>query len=132
MGKPTPRASAKTLALYAKLVATLPSVELKGAAMPYTAVNGNMFSMLAKSGQVALRLPAPEREGFLARYRTKLHEEYGVVREEYVLVPAALLARTKELAVHFQASFDYVSGLKPKPTTRTQAGGRSAPRDRKS
>jgi hypothetical protein len=31
-------------------------------------------------------------------------------------VPAALLADTEALAPWFRASFDYVSGLKPKPT----------------
>ncbi len=128
MGKPSSRASSKTLALYAKLVATQPDVELKGSAIPYTAVNGNMFSMLSKSGQVALRLPAPERQAFLARYRTKLQEEHGVVREEYVIVPAALLARPMELAAHFRTSFDYTRGLKAKPTARKQASGRSVRR----
>src|SRR6185437_1209527 len=54
------------LALYERLVATIPEVERKGATMPYTSVNGNMFSLFTKEGTVALRLPADERAAFLA------------------------------------------------------------------
>ena len=50
----------ESLALYERLVATNPEVERKGATMPYTSVNGHMFSFLGKDGGVALRLPAEE------------------------------------------------------------------------
>ena len=36
----------ENLKLYEKLVAMTPGVERKGAAMPYTSVNGQMFSFL--------------------------------------------------------------------------------------
>ena len=45
------------LALYEKLVATNPKVERKGATVPYTSVNGHMFSYLSKEAKLALRLP---------------------------------------------------------------------------
>ncbi len=57
------------LELYEKLVATQPSVERKGAAMPYTSLNGHMFSFLTETGRLALRLPAEERRAFLKKYR---------------------------------------------------------------
>lgn len=120
MAKPASRPDPKVLALYTKLVATAPDVEVKGSALPYTSVDGNMFSMIGSSGQVALRLSAPDREAFLAKYATKLQVEHGIVREEYVLVPPALLAKTKELARHFQASLRYARSLPPKATTRAK------------
>ena len=52
------------LELYKKLVATNPTIGQKGASVPYTSVNGPMFSYLSKDGKVALRLPAEEREAF--------------------------------------------------------------------
>jgi hypothetical protein len=107
--------SAETLALYDKLLATVPGVERKGAAMPYTSVNGHMFSFLTPAGALALRLPAEEREAFLTRYRTKLCEQHGAVLKEYVEVPDALLKKTAELKTFFASSHAYVSGLKPKP-----------------
>ncbi len=109
---------AKELALYEKLVATVPGVERKGASVPYTSLNGNMFSYLSKAGTVALRLPAAERDAFIAKYRTKLMEAYGIVQKEYVEVPAALLKKTAELEKYFAASVAYAKTLKPKPTTR--------------
>ena len=56
------------LKLYDKLAATNPEVERKGATVPYTSVNGHMFSYLNSSGALALRLPKGEREKFLAKH----------------------------------------------------------------
>lgn len=121
MPTPKPTISAKTIALYDALVATQPSVERKGATMPYTAVNGNMFSFLTPDGTLALRLPEAECEVFLKRYRTKLCQQHGVVMKEYVAVPPELLARTNELSGHFATSFRFASSLKQKATTRSKA-----------
>ena len=106
------------LALYEKLVATNPDVERKGATVPYTSVNGHMFRYLSKEGKLALRLPEEDREAFLKQYKAKLCEAYGVVQREYVEVPDLLLASTRELKRFFDASYRYVSSLKPKATTR--------------
>ncbi len=106
------------LALYERLVATIPGVERKGDTIPYTAINGHMFSNLTKAGKVALRLPEDVRDAFLAKYKTKLSEEYGIVRKEYVVVPGSLLAKTVELAPYFAASHAWVKAMKPKPTTK--------------
>ena len=43
MAKPAGSVPSDKLALYEKLVATNPSVERKGAAVPYTSWNGHMF-----------------------------------------------------------------------------------------
>jgi TfoX/Sxy family transcriptional regulator of competence genes len=112
---------ADKLALYEKLVATNPKVERKGAAVPYTSVNGNMFSYLSKEGKLELRLPAEEREAFLKKYKAKLCEAYGKVQPEYVEVPDSLLASTRELAKFFQRSYEYAGSLKPKATTRKKS-----------
>jgi hypothetical protein len=106
------------LELYEKLVATNPEVERKGATVPYTSLNGHMFSYLSKEGKLALRLPAGEREAFLKKYKAKLCDAYGVVQPEYVEVPDSLLRSTRELKKYFDYSYAYVSSLKPKPTTK--------------
>jgi hypothetical protein len=85
--------------------------------MPYTSMNGNMYSYLGENG-VALRLPADARDEFLAKYQTTLYHAYGIVQKEYVTVPASLLTKTDELAAYFRAGFDYATTLKPKPTKR--------------
>jgi hypothetical protein len=119
MAKPsTKTVPSDKLALYEKLVATNLAVERKGATVPYTSLNGHMFSYLSKEGKLALRLPAEEREAFLKKYKAKLCEAYGVVQPEYVEVPDSLLAKTQELKKFFDCSYAYVGSLKPKPTAK--------------
>ena len=108
------------LALYEKLVATDPEVERKGATMPYTSLNGHMFSFLTKGGTLALRLPDDERDAFIKKYKTQLCEQHGRIMKEYVEVPDALLKKTRELKKYFDLSFAYVGSLKPKPTKRAK------------
>jgi hypothetical protein len=109
---------ANNLALYEKLVATNLVVERKGATIPFTSLNGHMFSYLGKTGEMALRLPPGKREAFLRQYRTTLCQQYGIVQKEYVVVPITLLKKTAELKQHFEASYAYVASLKPKTTKK--------------
>jgi hypothetical protein len=106
------------VALYEKVVAQLPGVERKGDTMPYTSLNGHMFSVLHKDGSVALRLPEAAGEAFLKKYKTTHPSQYGLVQREYVVVPDALLAKTAELRRFFEISRAYVESLKPKATTK--------------
>ena len=106
------------LELYEKLVATNPNVQRKGATVPYTSLNGHMFSYLSKEGKLALRLPAAEREAFLKKYKTALFEAYGCVMKEYVAVPDAMLKNTKELKKYLEFSYEYAKTLKPKSSRK--------------
>ena len=118
MSKPADPAVADALKHYEKLVATNPKVEIKGATMPYTSVNGHMFSFLTKTGTLAVRLPDPDRDAFLKKYKTTLCEQHGAVLKEYAEVPGSLLPKTKELKKFFDISYAYVAALKPKATQR--------------
>ena len=111
-----------TIALYDKLVETDPRVERKGDTMPYTSVNGNMFSVVSKEGVVCLRLPADQRDAFSAKFKTKPVVMYGAAMKEYVAVPMALLEKTKEAAKYFEMSYEYATSLKAKPTTKRPKG----------
>ena len=104
---------------YDKLIATIPEIERKGDANPYTSLNGNMFTLLHQS-RLAIRLPEDEREKFLKKYKTSLFEAYGTVMKEYVAVPDDLLPKTKELRKYLELSFAYAKTLKPKPTKKAK------------
>jgi TfoX/Sxy family transcriptional regulator of competence genes len=104
--------------LYDKLIKTNPKIERKGAANPYTALNGNMFTLLHQSSRLAIRLPEDQREKFLKKYKTTLFEAYGAVMQEYVAVPDTLLKNTKELQKYLELSYEYARTLKPKPTKK--------------
>ncbi len=104
--------------LYDKVIEMKPGIERKGATMPYTSINGHMFSFLDKTGALGLRLPKDIREDFLKKYNTSLCEAYGTILKEYVLVPEKLFENTKELKKYFEISFEYVKNLKPKSIKR--------------
>jgi hypothetical protein len=127
MSKSVPRAPAESVALYDALLATNPEIKRKGATMPYTSINGNMFSLLTADGTLALRLPAPEREAFLKLHNTVLCVQYGSVMPEYVQVPASLLQKTRALAKYLDISYRYANSLKPKPTTKKAPAKKGKP-----
>src|SRR6478735_12450148 len=112
---------ASKLAIYDKLVATNFSIERKGDTMPYTSLDGNMFSLLGKDGSLGFRLSKEDREEFLDKYKSGLMEQYGAVMKEYVLIPDKLLNSPKELKKYFERSYAYAKTLKPKPTSKTKA-----------
>ena len=103
---------------YDALIATCPGVERKGASMPYTSLNGHMFSFLTPDGALALRLPPPERERFMEEHGAQEVVQHGRVLREYVSVPDDLFARTAALEPHFARSREHVSALRPAPSRK--------------
>ena len=109
------------LRLYERLVAAVPGAELKsnfGSA--YTAVNGNMYSMISKHGVVGIRLPEPQRSAFLAAHGGELFrgDPSWPPAKEYVAVPDDLLADTDALVPHLRLALSHTQALKPKPPRR--------------
>jgi TfoX/Sxy family transcriptional regulator of competence genes len=104
--------------LYDRLIRTIPGVDRKGDANPYTSLNGNMFTLLQGSRSLAIRLPEDRRDEFLKKHKTTLFEAYGAIMKEYVAVPDVLLENTKELQKYFEFSYEYAKTLKPKPTKK--------------
>ena len=93
-------------------------VERKGATMPYTSMNGHMFSFLDATGSLALRLPPDLRAEFVATHGARIAVQHGRTMREYVAVPPHLLADTSALRPWVYRSREYVAGLAPKPTSR--------------
>jgi hypothetical protein len=114
---------ADKLELYERLVAAVDGAELKsnfGSA--YTAVNGNMYSMISKYGVLGIRLPADDRAAFLEAFNTTIFraDPSWPPAKEYVSVPDALLADTETLRPYLQRGLRYAQGLRPKPTKPTK------------
>ena len=118
MAKPTSSIPQKQLEAFDQLVSSFPEVERKGKTMPYTSLNGHMFSHLDKSGNMGLRLSNADREAFITKYDSKIFEQHGRQMKEYVAVPDELLLNTDELMPYFQQSLDYINTLKPKATSK--------------
>jgi TfoX/Sxy family transcriptional regulator of competence genes len=118
MSKSSSQVPEDRLKLYDSLVETNPDIVRKGVTMPYTSVNGHMFTILSKTGSLGIRLSKDEREAFLEKYDTTLYESHGAIMKEYVTVPDDLLKQTEELKVYLDLSYQYVKSLKPKPTKK--------------
>ena len=108
----------KALAHFENLVNQFEDIDRKGKTMPYTSVNGHMFSFLDKEGNLGLRLAKEELEKFLSDFKTTQMIQHGSLMKEYVKVPDKLLKDTNKLKPYFELSYDYVSGLKPKLTKK--------------
>jgi len=108
----------EVLKQYDKLISNIPGLERKGATMPYTSLNGNMFSFLAKDGSLGLRLSTGAREDFINKFNTRLCEANGAILKEYVSVPGELFINTKMMKKYFDQSYEYAKSLKPKPSKK--------------
>ena len=106
------------LELYDIAIELHTDLQRKGKTMPYTSVNGHMFSILDKEGNLGLHLSKTYREEFIQKFNSELMVQYGATMKEYVVIPQKLLEDTSELYKYFQLSFEYVSLLKLKPTKR--------------
>lgn len=105
------------LKLYEKLIAGTPGIDAKsnfGAS--YTAVNGNMYSMISKYGVVGIRLPEPDRSAFLERFDATIFraDPAWPPNKEYVAVPDTLLGKTAALRPYLKAAYAYALSLRPK------------------
>ncbi len=108
----------ENLKAYDDLVSGFAEIERKGKSMPYTSLNGNMFSYLGPDGTLALRLGQDERDTFISTHNTELDVQHGRIMKEYVRVPTRILMDASALKTAFQQSLDYAKTLKPKATKR--------------
>jgi hypothetical protein len=110
--------AADIIALYDKLVEVFPDIERKGAAMPYTSMNGNMFSFISREGKLSIRVSEDMRNELMQQHRATQSMQYGAVMKEYVEIPDDLLKNTALLLPYFKASVHNAKTLRAKPTTK--------------
>lgn len=109
------------LRLYQRLLESVHGTDPKsnfGSA--YTAVNGNMYTMISKHGVVGIRLPETARAEFIERFGAELFrgDPAWPPAREYVAVPDDLLEDTATLRPYLERSLAWVRTLKPKATRR--------------
>jgi hypothetical protein len=106
------------LKLYDMLIESDPEIERKGKTVPYTSLNGHMFTFLSKEGIIGLRLSKEDRLEFIQKFNSKLMIQYGRVMKEFVEVPSDLLTNAKTLSKYLKKSINYILTLKPKSTKK--------------
>lgn len=112
---------AKVLAAFEVMISGIPGVVQKGAAIPYVAINGNMYASISRADVIGLRLSRDDRDEFLDTYHHGLFEAFpGHYQREYVAVPSSMYADPEALRLWFRRSYAYASALKPKATKRSR------------
>lgn len=101
---------------YRALVAGEMSETLKGKANPYTSMNGNMFSFLAKDGAICLRLSDADRQDFLDRFGGGPVMQYGAVMKGYVALTDKVMENAELRRVWAAKCMENARALPPKPT----------------
>ncbi len=103
------------IAKYQAAIDTQPDIEFKGAKkLPYTSVNGYMYSSLTKDGRMGIRLSPEDREAFSSEYDAIPFTNYGANIKEHLEVPTSLLDEPEVLGRWLAKSHAYTLSLPPK------------------
>jgi hypothetical protein len=102
------------LKIYDDLVANCPRFKRKGKTMPYTSVNGYMFSLLNKAGEIGIRFSKEVQEKYIKEFDSTIFKSYNSIMHGYVLIPENMLEDLDNVARYLDESYDYVISLEPK------------------
>jgi TfoX/Sxy family transcriptional regulator of competence genes len=90
-------------------------------------VNGNMFAGTFQDA-IVVRLPDADRASLLKTKGAAPFEPMGHPMKEYVVVPASILAKPKELGAWIERGHRYALTLPAKsPTKKTTTAARAVP-----
>ncbi|MEM6696235.1 MAG: hypothetical protein AAF626_16375 [Pseudomonadota bacterium] len=104
----------KILSVYKGLIEKYFADDVKGKKLPYTAMNGNMYSFVDAEGHICLRMAEPERARFSRLFGTDSVKQYGAVIKGYVAIPNAFLEAPDHVEAAFAASLAHARTLKAK------------------
>ena len=104
--------------IYDEILTNFPDIQRKGKTMPYTSMNGNMFSFVSKVGELAFRLSKEDQQAYIADYGATLSIQYNSVMHGYINVPEKYFKDKVFLNSLCEKSIANAKNLKPKPTTK--------------
>lgn len=106
---------AELVSKYQAAIETQPDIEFKGGAkLPFTSINGYMYSSLTKDGRMGIRLSAEDREAFMEEHDAIPFTNYGSNIREHVEVPADVVEDPVLLGEYLAKSRAYTLTLPPK------------------
>jgi len=120
------KTSPQLVATFDKALPTSPSVTRRpmfGYASAF--VNGNMFAGTFQD-TIVVRLPETDRAVLLKVKGAAPFEPMGHPMKEYVVVPAGIAAKPKELGAWIERGHRYAMTLPPKGTTKKTTAKKSA------
>ena len=123
-------APADKVVLYERLLESVGVDAKSNFGSAYTAVNGNMYTMISKHGVVGIRLPEPERSAFLKDYSTSLFRgdpAWPPAKESSLRYPMTCWPTPRRssstwssASVTFRPSSPSRPGTRPKPIVEVQ------------
>jgi hypothetical protein len=104
---------------FTRLINSHPDTELNGGGkMQYTSMDGNMYTLLGKTGEAGLRMSDEDAQAFMETFDAGPFVQYGAVLRGYVQIPPDILGDTDTLRPWLDRSHEYAGTLKPKPTRK--------------
>lgn len=104
----------KSLDAFDKIFEGLPDIERKGVTNPYTSANTYMFTHLNAAGEMGLRLGKEDREAFIEKYDTRIHQSHGHNMPDFVMVPFDVMTNMRVIRRWVKKSLEHTMSLKPK------------------
>ena len=86
----------------------------KGKNNPYTSMNGHMYSMVTKEGQVAIRISKEGRAQYMVEVNPTEVVTYNTIMKEYIEISDEMLKDQKVVLSLLDQSIAYIKTLKPK------------------
>lgn len=107
----------QALKIYEELIENQPEIKRKGKRLPYTSMNGNMFSVISKEGKIGLRLSQERVEECIDLYGFTKYIKNDKVLEDFVQISEEFL--DNELLVElFNECCEHAKSLQAKPKTK--------------
>ena len=104
---------------YTKYIEEWGKVERKGKSMPYTSLNGHMFTFIDKKNEyLAIRLSAESKAAFNIKHKMGDVIQHNSVMNGYVEIPKEMFADKVAVFKMLDQSYDYIGSLKPKPSKK--------------
>jgi len=100
--------------LYDAIIEAHPGCVRKGKNNPYTSMNGHMFSMVTKEGQVAIRMSKEVRVEYMDQVNPEEVFTYNTIMKEYISISDEMLQDQRAVMSLLDQSIEYIKTLKPK------------------
>lgn len=100
--------------IYDAIIEAHPESTRKGKNNPYTSMNGHMYSMVTKEGQVAIRMSKDVRAKYMEEVNPKEVVTYNTMMKEYIEISEELLQDQQAVLSLLDQSIEFIKTLKPK------------------
>lgn len=100
--------------LYDSLLAQLPEMQRKGKSVPYKSINGHMFTLVNKDGELGTRIGEKRVKEMQASGEAEQFRSHNANMRGYIKLSDTMLKDTKRCLAFFEEAQAHVLTLKAK------------------